>query len=63
MNINLEFLSEGKEYTMELIKDGINANETAVDYKKEIMRNVRKGDKITIDMASGGGWIARIVEK
>ena len=42
MNINLEFLSEGKEYTMELIKDGINANETAVDYKKEIMRNVRK---------------------
>ncbi|MEN6324391.1 MAG: glycoside hydrolase family 97 catalytic domain-containing protein [Proteiniphilum sp.] len=60
--INLNFLKPGKEYVMEFIKDGINANETAVDYKKEIKRGVRKGDKMTIDMASGGGWIAKITE-
>lgn len=47
---------------MEFIKDGNNASETAVDYKKEIKRGVRKGDKITIDMASGGGWIAKMTE-
>jgi len=63
MNINLDFLREDKEYTMEFIKDGINANETATDYKKEIMKDVEKGDTITIDMASGGGWIAKIIEK
>lgn len=63
MIINLEFLKPDKEYVMECIKDGINANETAIDYKKEIKRGVRKSDKITIDMASGGGWIARIEEK
>ena len=60
ISIDLDFLEAGKEYTMELIKDGVNANETAVDYKKELKQGVRKGDEILINMASGGGWIAKI---
>ncbi len=60
ISIALDFLEAGKEYTMELIKDGVNANETAVDYKKELKQGVRKGDEILINMASGGGWIAKI---
>ncbi|MDR2038944.1 MAG: glycoside hydrolase family 97 protein [Bacteroidales bacterium] len=63
INISLDFLEAGKEYTMEFIRDGINANATAVDYRKEIKRGVKKGDRIEIDMASGGGWIAKIEEK
>ncbi len=59
MEINFDFLSEGKIYKMEIIKDGINADMTANDYKKEISE-VKKGSTMKIDMAPGGGWIARI---
>jgi len=59
MEINFDFLDAGKTYQMEIIKDGINADTTAVDYKKEV-REVKKGDKMTINMVSGGGWIAKI---
>ena len=59
MKIDLDFLEAGKKYTMEFIKDGINANETAVDYKKEV-KSVKKGDNVEIDLASGGGWVAKI---
>ena len=37
----------------------IKEKRMAVDYVKE-HRKVRKGDMIAVDMASGGGWIARI---
>lgn len=60
MSVNLDFLDKGKEYSMELIKDGINANETAIDYKKELIQGIKYGDEISINLASGGGWIARI---
>jgi len=59
MEISFDFLGEGKTYRMEIIKDGINADETAVDYKKEIAE-VKKGDKIKINMAPGGGWVAKV---
>ena len=57
--LRFDFLEEGKVYNMELIKDGPNADKIAVDYVKE-NRKVRKGDVIEADMASGGGWIAKI---
>jgi alpha-glucosidase len=59
MEINFDFLGEGKTYKMEIIKDGINADVTAVDYKKEA-GEVKNGSKMKIDLTSGGGWIARI---
>ena len=59
MELDFDFLEEGKTCQMEIIKDGVNADTTAVDYKKEVVQ-VKKGDKIKIDMVSGGGWIARI---
>lgn len=59
MDLTFDFLEEGKEYQMELFKDGINADLRAVDYKKEV-RKVKKGDLIQLSMASGGGWVARI---
>jgi len=32
--------------------------DTAVDYKKEVAE-VKKGDKLKINPASGGGWVAK----
>jgi len=60
-NIELEtsFLNPGK-YKLEAIQDGINANARAEDYKKiEIVFNA--GDKFILNLASGGGWVARII--
>lgn len=59
LTLDFDFLEEGKEYTMELFRDGVNAHSMANDYRKE-SRSVRKGDKIAVDMAPGGGWVARI---
>ena len=59
MDIGFDFLEEGKTCQMEIIRDGVNADMTAVDYKKEV-KTVKKGDNMQINLASGGGWIARI---
>jgi alpha-glucosidase len=58
MELDLSFLPEG-EYAMEIFQDGINADRHAQDYR-HITRRVRAGEKIAIEMASGGGWVARI---
>jgi len=59
MELDFSFLEENKKYTIELFRDGINADIRGNDYKKEIS-TVKKGDKITASLASGGGWIARV---
>lgn len=59
MELRFDFLDEGKEYSIEIIKDGKNADIRAIDYKREV-RKIKKGDKITVSMVSGGGWIAKI---
>ena len=59
MEIRLDFLADGEIYQMEYIQDGINADTTAVDYKKEV-KKAKKGDVIKIDLAPGGGWVAKL---
>ena len=61
--INFDFLEPGKVYVMEVIKDGVNADKTAVDYKRERKRGIRRGDSVAIEMVSGGGWIAKLEEE
>ncbi|MDQ6888959.1 MAG: glycoside hydrolase family 97 protein, partial [Bacteroidota bacterium] len=58
MEISFSFLGAGN-YQAEIFKDGINADRDATDYKKEIIK-VTSADKITIHLAPGGGWAARI---
>lgn len=53
------FLKPGK-YKLEAIQDGINANSRAEDYKKIEMEFVA-GEILKLSMASGGGWVARVV--
>ncbi|MEO7766229.1 MAG: glycoside hydrolase family 97 protein [Ferruginibacter sp.] len=56
--IDFSFLGEGK-FTAEIFRDGINANRDATDYKRESIP-VSSKDKLTIHLANGGGWAARI---
>ena len=58
LTLDLSFLGEGN-YTLELFKDGINADRAARDYKKEVI-SVPADRKVTIKMAPGGGWAAKI---
>ncbi|UCD50189.1 MAG: glycoside hydrolase family 97 catalytic domain-containing protein [Phycisphaerales bacterium] len=57
-DIKLDFLGDGS-YGMEAIRDGLNADVRAIDYKKETQQ-VRRGQTVHIDLAPGGGWVARI---
>lgn len=56
--IDLSFLDGGK-YNAEIYQDGINADRYASDYKR-VIKVISKNDKIDIDLAPGGGWVARI---
>jgi alpha-glucosidase len=57
--VDLSFLEDGKTSSLEIFQDGLNADRNAMDYKK-ITTPAKKGDKISIKMAPGGGWCARI---
>jgi len=56
--IDFGFLGKGN-YSAELFRDGINANRNAEDYKIEKMA-VIANSKLTVKLASGGGWAAII---
>jgi len=59
LSIKTDFLAPGK-YRLEVIEDGINANKRAEDYKKT-EKEFQSGDILTLHLASGGGWIGRVV--
>lgn len=56
--LDLSFLPEGK-YTMQIWKDGINADRNAQDFKMETI-SVTKQTKLTLKLAPGGGFAARL---
>ncbi|MEX2604068.1 MAG: glycoside hydrolase family 97 protein [Gracilimonas sp.] len=61
VTISLDFL-DNKEYSGELIKDGINAGKHAEDYVRE-SRTFTKDDSITINMATSGGYSLKLILK
>jgi alpha-glucosidase len=58
LTLDFSFLDKGV-YQAVVFKDGINADRDATDYKKETMK-ISAGDKLNIQLAPGGGWVARI---
>ena len=60
-SIPLDFLGEGN-YEITVAADGINAERNANDYKMAVA-SVKKGDRLSIHLASGGGYVARIKRK
>jgi alpha-glucosidase len=59
--ISLDFMDKGI-YNLDTWQDGVNADRYASDYKK-ISGQVSDEDKLTIKMAPGGGFVARIYRK
>ncbi|MEP7323911.1 MAG: glycoside hydrolase family 97 protein [Saprospiraceae bacterium] len=60
LTLDFSFLPTGN-YQAEVFHDGINAERDGTDYKKEIIK-ITKGQKLTIHLAPGGGWAARLVK-
>ncbi len=58
ITLDFSFLPEG-DWNMELFQDGINADRNGIDFKR-IVKAVSNKDQLTIHMAPGGGWAARI---
>ena len=56
--LDFSFLGAGS-YQAVVFKDGINADREATDYKTEVIK-ISAGDKVKIQLAPGGGWVARI---
>ena len=52
--IDFGFLPEGT-FTAEIFSDGVNAHKLAEDYS-HTTKTIRKGDKLTLHMAPGGGF-------
>jgi alpha-glucosidase len=58
LEFETDFLKPGK-YKLEAIQDGKNANTRAEDYKRVEIDFVA-GEKLKLELVSGGGWVARI---
>jgi alpha-glucosidase len=58
VDIDLSFLPDGT-YTMDGYQDGDNADRNASDYHKTTT-SVNRTTKLKLQLASGGGWAARI---
>ena len=61
LELPTDFLKQGK-YHIEIIEDGINANTCATDYKLS-GREFNSGEILKLNLAAGGGWVARITLK
>jgi alpha-glucosidase len=58
LDIDFSFLPAGR-FQMVAYEDGPNAARMGQDYKK-VTRDIDRTTKLTINLASGGGWAARI---
>ena len=59
VQLDFSFLPEGMSYTAVLLKDGVNANKQAEDYRKETIR-IDKDSRLTLHLASGGGFAMKL---
>ncbi|GAB3641023.1 glycoside hydrolase family 97 protein [Spirosoma arcticum] len=58
LTLDFSFLPGGT-YEAEVFKDGLNAGRDGTDYKKEVIK-ISSGAKVPVQLAGGGGWVARI---
>ena len=55
IDLNFDFLPQGKEFTLTSFEDGINADRQALDYKKKTL-SINSNTKLSIKMERNGGW-------
>jgi len=58
ITVDCSFLGPGSYQLMQW-SDGINADRNAMDYRIE-KRTITSADRLTVHLAPGGGWVARI---
>jgi alpha-glucosidase len=58
LTIDLSFLGSGAYHAV-VFQDGVNARKDARDYKR-LTRRVTASEKLSVHLAEGGGWAARI---
>ncbi len=58
LEVDLSFLQKGR-FKMTSFEDGLNADRYASDYKRA-ERKVSAKDTLTLKLAPGGGWVARL---
>jgi alpha-glucosidase len=61
LQVDFSFLDDG-QYLCEIIQDGTNAHERAIDFQRRQI-TVNNKTVIPIHLAPGGGWIARITKR
>lgn len=59
--VDLSFLDPGG-YTAHIYSDGPNASRYASDFQKQV-QPVTQNSRLKIDMAAGGGWVARFIKR
>jgi alpha-glucosidase len=58
ITLDFSFLPEGS-FTLDLVRDGVNADIRAIDYKMETVK-VDRNTRLKVHLAPGGGWVGRI---
>ncbi|MGC8745210.1 MAG: glycoside hydrolase family 97 protein [Candidatus Saccharicenans sp.] len=58
LEISLDFLDSGYDWTAEIWQDGVNADRFASDFVK-LVKKVASGEKIKLSLAPGGGAVIR----
>jgi alpha-glucosidase len=61
LEVDLSFLGSGR-FSAAILRDGANAHRAGVDYARE-EKTLTAADHLTIHLAPGGGWVARIVPR
>ncbi|TVT41569.1 glycoside hydrolase family 97 protein [Hymenobacter setariae] len=59
LTLPTDFLTKGARYQLTLIKDGVNADVQAMDFKR-VVQPMQPGQPITLTMVPDGGFAARI---
>jgi alpha-glucosidase len=61
LDIPLDFLEDGS-YEAEILSDGLNVDRYASDLRRDV-RTLNRGERLRVELASGGGWVARFRKK
>lgn len=61
ISVPLDFINKGG-YKMTICKDGLNAHNYGSDYSLTAM-DINSGNKVTLNMAPGGGFLIKLVKK
>ena len=62
VELSLDILRPGETYQATIVTDGINANHNAEDYRID-HQTLTRNDKLNLKMASGGGFVIKLIKE